>query len=128
LQFKSGRKWSVWQANALDITKWPENNILVTEGFLGFKQVNKQLISKLDVLYTKLLSALSKTYPKNKRLVICLPYWNLNKQEKVFLPVVGKLKQLGLRSLFDETGSHGLLYKRQGQNTGHQILILSKSD
>lgn len=127
LQFNNTDKWSVWKSNALEINQWPENNVLVTEGFLGFKQVNKQLINKLDSLYSKLFNTLAKIYPNQKRIVICLPYWEVSSQEKVFLPVIDKLNNIGFNSIFNEGNSTGLLYRRQGQNTGHQILVLEKN-
>lgn len=123
--------WSVWQANALDINDWPDHYLLVTEGYLGFKQYNRDLAKKLNHLYRNFLSNLSSYYPQNNNMVICLPFWFIN-GKKYFLNIDADfLQSIGLKSLHnqpndDSTVNLGLLYRRGGQYTGHQILVLSK--
>lgn len=110
------------------------NYSVVTEGYLGenfsykptMDQVNKQLDSSRR-LYESFLKNIIDQTKKPKTVVLCLPFW-VRDSKPIKLEIIDYILSLGYTIKdFEFADSSNLLYYREDQNTGRQILVLKIS-
>lgn len=105
---------------------------IVSEGFLGENFISKpsagkikEQIPQLQALYLKFLSHLAKQPKRPGSIVLSLPFWNIEGR-KFFLDIIDEISKMGYNiHEFQSVKSRDLLYYREGQFTGRQILVLN---
>lgn len=120
---------------ALDATtrayEYAKYNV-VTEGFLGENFVSRPTLAKikgqlpqLQDLYLKFLEHLKMQPIKPSSIVISLPFWILDNQ-RYYLNIIDGISKMGYNiHEFKSVRASELLYYREGQFTGRQILLLT---
>lgn len=105
---------------------------IVSEGYLGENFISrpsvgriKEQIPQLQVLYLEFLSHLTKQPKRPGSIVLSIPFWNIEGR-KFFLNIIDEISKMGYNiHEFQSVKSRELLYYREGQFTGRQILVLN---
>jgi tRNA G10 N-methylase Trm11 len=123
--------WRVDQADARKV-RLPEGCAVVSEGYLGPNLTHSPAPAELAgmkrellALYREALANFAKQLPSGGEVSICAPAWRIGKRWE-YLGLVDELPDLGytLKS-FQHARTH-LLYARQEQVVGRQLLLLRK--
>ncbi|MDF2378997.1 MAG: hypothetical protein P1V18_02110 [Candidatus Gracilibacteria bacterium] len=112
---------------------FPRNLSVVTEGYLGppllqFPQKDQQqeIFDLLDGINSKFFSEISQIIPSANRIVMSFPYFR-SKKEKVFYPEDRLQKYAEKNDFVIENEFRSLLYERETQTVGREIVIFKKS-
>lgn len=93
---------------------------------LPARDILEQTVSETNTILKKFLINLSPQLPVGARLCLAVPAWHL-RQERRHLPLVEALESLGYeRQLFKYAQNEDLVYRREGQIVGRQLLVLEK--
>jgi tRNA (guanine10-N2)-dimethyltransferase len=125
--------WSVTQADAREV-ELPTGCSVVSEGYLGPNQSKAPSESELAAIKRELLSLyrdalinFGKQLPAGGEVTICVPAWRLGKRWD-YLGLVDELPKLGYTPKgFRAASASPLLYARDDQIVGRQLLILRKN-
>lgn len=131
-QYDLAADFSVFVADATLLTNTPEEPfVVVTEGFLGTMMSYTPSIEEVEVLrgelgklYLDFLTNLAglKLHPNS--IVITLPCWQTSAGLKK-LNIIDQIKNLGYTvKQFKSTSDEDLIYKRDTQIVGRQIVVL----
>lgn len=123
---------SIDESNA-ENGKWSNFNFIATETSLG-PPINhipspsdlKNIINKSNILLENFLKNLINQISLNTRLALAVPIWKIN-NEYYKLPLIDHLSDLGYNFVeFDSIDSKQLVYIRNDQFVGRQLLTLIK--
>ena len=106
---------------------------IVSEGYLGrnflskpTKQLVDEQIGELRKLYLNFFSNLKNQALRPTKVVVTMPFWVFDDQ-LVELNIIDEIIKLGYtKSEFESVRHNNLLYHREGQYTGRQILVFTK--
>jgi tRNA G10 N-methylase Trm11 len=122
-------KWEVTEADAVSL-KLPINCAVVTEGYLGpslTRAPSEAELAKLQKsikeLYREVLKNFARQQPAGAEVTICAPAWRVG-SALLDTGLVDELPRLGYSLKGFQHAPNPLLYIREGQNVGRQILIL----
>jgi tRNA G10 N-methylase Trm11 len=125
-------EWEVARADAREV-KLPAGVAVVSEGYLGPNLTNspapaelKKICTELRSLYVSSLKNWGRQLPAGAEVSLCVPAWRVAGQWH-YLGLVDELPHLGytLRSFAHVTAP--LLYARDDQVVGRQLLLLRKN-
>lgn len=123
--------WAVAKVDARKVIL-PENCAVVSEGYLGPNLVHSPAPSELAKiraelldLYRAALANFARQLPSGGEVSICVPAWRVNRRWQ-YLGLVDELGALGYTLKRFEHAHTPLLYAREGQVVGRQLLLLRK--
>jgi hypothetical protein len=91
-------------------------------------ELNK-IISDVNTITKKFLINLHPQLRIGKKAVITLPAWQISKDKFKFLPVIDRLTDMGYNiKKFKHVADKDLIYYREGQIVGRQIIVLEKAN
>lgn len=131
-QYNLAIPFKVFEADATKITTVPDSEYsIVTEGYLGTMLSNsptvEQLTSlraELSELYLGFLKNILSLRNKPNSVVLSIPCWQTNNGLEM-LEIIDQIKKLGYTvKQFKSVGTTNLIYKREEQIVGRQILAL----
>lgn len=119
--------------DATSLNDCPPNCVIASEGYLGepmAKPLNLQKINQQKEATTKLYLAFFKNLADlvnvPQRLTICLPVWQLGSQV-VRLNIIDQIDKMGYTlEQFIGADSRNLIYLRENQLVGRQVLVLKR--
>jgi tRNA G10 N-methylase Trm11 len=124
--------WSVRKADAR-AARLPAGSSVVTEGYLGPNLTGPPTISELGKmrhellgLYRESLASWAKQLPPGAEVSVCLPAWRVGRTWH-YLGLVDELPRLGYTLKSFEHVRTPLLYAREDQVVGRQLLLLRKN-
>jgi tRNA G10 N-methylase Trm11 len=124
--------WRVDEADARKV-RLPASVAVVSEGYLGPNKVSapepKQLAAmklELGQLYRETLSSWATQLPPDAEIALCVPAWRIGKAWS-YLGLVDELADLGYTLKGFKHVRTPLLYARDDQVVGRQLLLLRKS-
>jgi hypothetical protein len=109
--------------------------MVVSELFLGpplTKLPNKDQLESIrqrcDSEIEKFLINIAKQVPKNTRLCLALPAWQVADNQFIRLPLLDHLSQLGYNqpSFMQHFKPAGLIYARLNQKVARELLIITR--
>ncbi len=123
--------WTVEEANAREV-KLPPNAAVVSEGYLGpnlhhvpLPDVLHQIRSDLRELYVATLKNWAAQLPAGAEVSLCVPAWRVGAKWS-YLELVDELPKLGYTLKGFMCVQSPLLYSRDDQTVGRQLLLLRK--
>lgn len=134
LQTNSPDKQFEWQTYVRDAIqdKWPEHfDFVAAETFLGRplssvpdeKTLNK-IIDDCDFIHRRFLTNLSYQIPSGTRICLAVPAWILPNRI-LHLKTLDSLEKLGYnRQSFVRADNRKLIYYREGQRVGRELVVL----
>ncbi len=131
-QYDLSIPFDVFTADATKISKVPESDYsIVTEGYLGTMLSNiptpdqiEQLRNELSQLYLGFLKNIKSLSNQPKSIVLSLPCWQ-TKEALNMLEIIDQIKNLGYTvKQFKSVETSSLIYKREEQIVGRQIVVL----
>ena len=131
-QYNLAIPFKVFEADATIITTVPDTGYsIVTEGYLGTMLSNSPTVdqlaslrSELSELYLRFLKNIMSLRNKPNSVVLSLPCWQTNNGLEM-LEIIDQIKKLGYTvKQFKSVDTTNLVYKREEQIVGRQILAL----
>lgn len=125
-------RYTTEQADATSV-RIPVGYTIASEGYLGpnlatlppEKRLNK-ILNEADILYRLVLKNFSAQQQSNQRLCLAVPAW-FGEDQNYRLPLIDHLDQIGYTFMdFAHINARELIYRRPGQTTARQLLILRK--
>ncbi len=125
-----------WQVETGDATShtWKDFDFIACETYLGRPfsslprpEVLQEVMQDVDTIHKKFLHNIAKqTYP-GLRLCLAVPAWKAKAGFK-HLPTLDHLKELGYtRSVFKHVREQDLIYHREGQIVGRELVVLTRN-
>ncbi len=126
--------WKAYKCDAISAS-WDEVGHIVTEIYLGPRlhgrvkeEEVKRMKDECDTLLRKFLENVSRQIKPGKRCCIAVPIWFVN-GKRIRLPTAAKLERMGFkRILFKSNGGQPLIYHREAQTVGRELLVLEKGE
>ncbi|HET9721656.1 MAG TPA: hypothetical protein VFP32_01350 [Candidatus Saccharimonadales bacterium] len=119
-----------------DATKyqWPGFSTIASEVFLGRPLAKlpppaelKQIISDANTITKKFLQNLAPQVKSGRRICLAVPAWHQGGGKFIALPVIDHLTDMGYNYLdLKQAGRDELIYFRENQVVGRQLLVLKK--
>jgi len=113
-------------------SNYPKDISVVTEGYLGpllssppSPERQTEIFSLLDDINSRFFSHISQIIPFGKKLIISLPYFKKG-SDQIFYPEEFIIKYSQKNSFDIENDLRSLLYERQNQVVGREIMIFKK--
>lgn len=131
-QYNLSIPFDVFIADATRIDKVPEGQYsIVTEGYLGTMLSNtptpdqiEQLRGELSHLYLNFLKKIKSLSNQPQSIVLSLPCWQ-TKEALNMLEIIDQINNLGYTvKQFKSVETNNLIYKREEQIVGRQIVVL----
>ena len=131
-QYNLAIPFKVFEADATTITTVPDTGYsIVTEGYLGTMLSNSPTVdqlaslrAELSELYLRFLKNIMSLRNKPNSVVLSLPCWQTNNGLEM-LEIIDQIKKLGYTvKQFKSVDTTNLVYKREEQIVGRQILAL----
>ena len=123
--------FTVSQADAREV-ELPESCAVVSEGYLGPNLVHSpapdqlaKIRAELLGLYREALANFGRQLPEGGEVSICVPAWRVDKRWQ-YLGLVDELGALGYTLKRFQHARTPLLYAREDQVVGRQLLLLRK--
>jgi tRNA G10 N-methylase Trm11 len=122
----------VWQLSKIDDRK--SKIVVAGETYLGQPLTSlpngehlSKIIYDVNLLHHKFLENIGKQLPSGTRLCLAIPTWR-GKHEFLHLPMLDYIEDLGYtRSKFEHVSNQDLIYHREGQVVGRELLVLIKN-
>lgn len=120
-----------WNFSTLEHTK--PTIVVAGETYLGqplsalpSNEHLSKIIYETNLLHHKFLQNIAKQIPSGTRLCLAVPAWR-GKHEFLHLPMLDHLTDMGYTVLrFKSVGNQDLIYHREGQVVGRELLVLEK--
>jgi tRNA G10 N-methylase Trm11 len=130
-QFSNTQHFDVYTADAREFDSPSKPYVIVSEGYLGpafanpvSEQEIEPIIQDIGKLYIDFLSRVHKQANLPHCVVITLPCWQTTKGLKM-LKIIDQIEKLGYTlKQFNSVSSDQLIYKRDSQIVGRQIVVL----
>ncbi len=143
-------EYELFKRDARDISKIIANDsisAIVTEGTLGPKYANRgpnaqemqYNFKQLELIYVPAFKEFAKILKKDGKIVITFPFYRINGQNTALAPFIDKIVATGYNILcpikdeklrkypfMEITARNTILYSRQDQIVGREVIILSK--
>ncbi len=111
----------------------PSSFSIATEAYLGQPLGGQQptaeklqsIIHSCNTVMRGFLKNIASQLPKDARLCIAMPAWFVN-DTLHHLPVLGELERLGFQRVSFDTAPGDLIYRRDDQVTGRELVVLTK--
>ncbi len=107
-------------------------NLVATETYLGRPfavepdhETLRTNINNCDIILSKFFKNLHRQIDNQARLTIAVPCWFVRRQQ-YRLSLVSKLRDLGYEQIFYSDDKKSLIYHRDGQVVGRELLVLRK--
>lgn len=85
-----------------------------------------KIIYEVNLMHHKFLENIGKQIPSGTRLCMAVPTWR-GKHEFLHLPTLDHLTDIGYtRMRFKHVGNEDLIYHRENQVVGRELLVLEK--
>ncbi len=95
---------------------------------LPARDILEQTVSDVNLIIKKFLNNITDQIPKGTRLCLAVPAWQTRPHTFRHLPLVDSLKELGFtRVELTHADYKNLIYYRDDQTVGRELLILTKS-
>ena len=113
--------------------KWQQPiDLVATETYLGRpfavepdRETLRTNINNCDIILSKFFKNLHSQISKKAYLTIAVPCWFVRRQQ-YHLPLANKLRDLGYEQIFYSDDKKPLIYHRDGQVVGRELLVLQK--
>lgn len=124
----------IQQVDALELKTPQHKFVIAAEGYLGRNFSNQPSLleietekKNLDVIYAKFFENLSNQANQPNKIALCVPVWYID-GKVLNLKVIDQITKFGYTSVkLQSADAHRLIYHREGQFVGRQILVLTKS-
>lgn len=125
-----GADWQLAEGDACS-QKWPQFDFVACETYLGrpfsaqpSSEVLSMVIQDADTIHTKFLINLASQTKSGFRFCLGVPAWK-TKNGFLRLPTLEKLEKLGYnRAVFKHISNRDLIYHRENQIVGRELLVL----
>lgn len=125
------KSFNLIQADATKLNDVTKNSVIVSEGFLGqplstevTEAAYRSSKNELVDLYINFFKNLGLLKNCPTKIVICLPVWR-SKAKILTLEIIDQIRDLGYTlKQFDGQDSRDLIYIRDNQTVGRQVLVL----
>lgn len=125
--------WYLHQADATEAEWQKPVDVVVSETYLGrpftsapSREILNTTISDCNLIVTKFLQNIASQLEPSTNLCLAVPAWFVN--NKIYrLPVLDDLRNIGYNRLDFKHASHeDLIYHREGQVVGRELLVLTR--
>lgn len=122
---------SLEQADACDLSLSPAVNTIACETYLGRpfsvepkSEILRDVVQDVNTIHKKFLKNITQQIKSDMRLCLAVPAW-FTSRGIIHLPVLDQLTDMGYtRMSFVHTDNKDLIYHREGQIVGRELVIL----
>lgn len=127
-------KVEIQAGDALELRTPQRSFVIAAEGYLGRNFSTQPTLTdveteqkNLETIYAKFFENLSQQPNQPRKIALCVPVWYVN-NKVLNLKVIDQITKFGYTSVkLQSADTHRLIYHREGQFVGRQILVLTKS-